>query len=122
MRWTREILNRNRAIFAETRKYHIGCINFKCSPTLNDEGVRIMHRPGWFTLRSMGLLGIAVVVGAPSAPAPSQARARQCNLLSDTDPNSPDKKNPILTPIDASTKNAILTSGLPCAEVMTDQG
>jgi hypothetical protein len=70
----------------------------------------------------MGLLGIAVVVGAPSAPAPSQAPARQCNLLSDTDPNSSDKKNPILTPIDASTKSAILTSGLPCAEVMTDQG
>jgi hypothetical protein len=81
-----------------------------------------MRRPGWFALRSMGLLGIAVVVGAPSVPAPSQAPARQCNLLSDTDPNSPDKKNPILTPIDASTKNAILTSGLPCAEVMTDQG
>jgi hypothetical protein len=81
-----------------------------------------MRRPGWFTLRSMGLLGIAVVVGAPSAPAPSPAPARQCNLLSDTDPNSSDKKNPILTPIDASTKSAILTSGLPCAEVMTDQG
>ena len=81
-----------------------------------------MRRPGWFALRSMGLLGIAVVVGAPSAPAPSQAPARQCNLLGDTDPNSPDKKNPILTPIDASTRNAILTSGLPCAEVMTDQG
>jgi hypothetical protein len=79
-----------------------------------------MHRPGWFALKSLGLLGLAVVIGAPTPPGPTPAR--QCNLLSDTDPNSPDKNNPILTPINASTKDAIFTSGLPCAEVITDKG
>jgi len=79
-----------------------------------------MHRPGWFALKSLGLLGLAVVIGAPTPPGPTPAR--QCNLLSDTDPNSPDKNNPILTPINASTKERDLHVGLPCAEIITDKG
>ena len=80
-----------------------------------------MRHPGSFALKSVGLLALAVLIGAQSSPAPRQPAARQCNPLSDTDPNSP-KNNPSLTPIDASTKTAILTSGMPCAEVQTDQG
>lgn len=80
-----------------------------------------MRRTRLFALGSVSLLGLALTVGAPQSPAQSQTPAPQCNPLSDTDPTS-DKNNPKLTSIDATTKTAILTSGLPCAEVMTDKG
>jgi hypothetical protein len=81
-----------------------------------------MRRTAMFALKSVGLLALVMTTAMLQSPAQGQAPARQCNTLSDTDPNSPDKKNPILTRIDPSTQTAILTSGLPCAEVMTDQG
>src|SRR6266702_5960460 len=80
----------------------------------------MMRHSGFFILPSVGLLGFAMLIG--TTPARSQAPARQCNTLSDSSPDPNDPKRVILTPIDASTRDAILTSGLPCAEIMTDKG
>ena len=79
-----------------------------------------MRYSGFFILPSVGLLGLAMLIAA--TPARSQVSAQQCNTLSDSSPAPNDRTHVILTPIDASTKDEILTSGLPCAEVMTDKG
>ena len=78
------------------------------------------HHTRLFALQSVGLVGLAMMIG--ETPARGQAPAQLCNTLSDSAPDPRDKDHPILTPIDASTKTAILTSGLPCAEIMTDKG
>lgn len=60
------------------------------------------------------------------AQAPSKPLGQPCNLLSDlvqADPRSPKPAVPAkLTPIDATTKNLILNSGLPCQETVTGDG
>src|SRR5258708_2454540 len=60
------------------------------------------------------------------AQAPSKPLGQPCNLLSDlvqADPRSPKPAvPPKLTPIDATTKNLILNSGLPCQETVTGDG
>ena len=61
----------------------------------------------------------------PSAQAPKPL-GRPCNLLSDLVPANPPSPRPAvparLTPVDATTKNSILNSGLPCQEIVSTEG
>jgi len=85
----------------------------------------------------INIIGIIALVGwsTSSAPhAPTPAGGPQCNLLHDHVPKTPHdhgRKNlsdPLssdpnkLTPIDATTKDKTLTSGLPCAEIVSAEG
>jgi hypothetical protein len=83
---------------------------------------------------SRAVLAVLSLVGVlscfSSSPARAQAASKPlgqpCNLLSDlvqADPRSPKPAvPPKLTPIDATTKNLILNSGLPCQETVTGDG
>src|SRR5262245_31391264 len=82
---------------------------------------------------SRAVLAVLSLVGVLScfSSSPTQAQASKplgqpCNLLSDlvqADPRSPKPAvPPKLTPIDATTKNSILNSGLPCQETVTGDG
>jgi hypothetical protein len=81
----------------------------------------------------INILGLIALAGwsqtssAQSPRSPTTAPpAPQCNLLHDlvpsdlTDPRTSDPNK--LTPVDATTMDKILTSGLPCAEIQSDQG
>jgi hypothetical protein len=83
---------------------------------------------------SRAVLAVLTFVGvlscfssSPSqAQAPSKPLGQPCNLLSDlvqANPRSPKPAvPPRLTPVDATTKNSILNSGLPCEETVTGDG
>jgi hypothetical protein len=83
--------------------------------------------------RSISLAGVTIgiimwaMVSFPQV-AEAQTLGQPCNLLRDVvasdpkDPQSPPSDPLKLTPIDASTKDTILKSGLPCAEIVTAAG
>jgi hypothetical protein len=88
------------------------------------------------TAAVLGLVGVlssfpssqAQAQVTPSAQAPKPL-GQPCNLLSDLVPaNPPSPKPPIdpskltLTRVDATTKNLILNSGLPCQEIVSTEG
>jgi hypothetical protein len=77
-------------------------------------------------LALVALAGWSQPSSAQSARSSVTAPAPQCNLLHDlvpSDPANPLSSDPTkLTPVDATTKDKILTSGLPCAEIQTDKG
>jgi len=81
---------------------------------------------------AVGIVGVLVFAGSlgqaqttPPAPA-GNVLGHPCNLLHDlvpSDPNNPatsDRNKQ--TPVDATTKDKILTSGLPCAEIISANG
>jgi hypothetical protein len=85
------------------------------------------------TIGLINILGLVALAGwsqPSSAQSPPSAKTTQsvpqCNLLHDlvpSDPANPLSSDPTkLTPVDATTKDKILTSGLPCAEIQTDKG
>src|SRR5262249_13690315 len=92
-----------------------------------------MHHDRSFRLGLINILALIALAGwsqtssaqSPSPPTTTPAAPR-CNLLHDlvpSDPTDPRTSDPNkLTPVDATTKDKILTSGLPCAEIQTDQG
>jgi hypothetical protein len=85
------------------------------------------------TVAVLGLVGVlssfpssqAQAQVTPSAQAPKPL-GQPCNLMSDlvqADPRSPKPAAPArLTPIDVTTKNSILNSGLPCQETVITDG
>src|SRR5215510_11031477 len=92
-----------------------------------------MHHDRSFRLGLINILGLIALSGwsqTSSAQSPRSPTitppAPQCNLLHDLVPSDP--ANPLLsdppklTPVDATTKDKILTSGLPCAEIQSDRG
>src|SRR6266540_4955060 len=85
------------------------------------------------TVAVLGLVGVlssfpSSQVQAQVTPSaqPAKPLGQPCNLMSDlvqADPRSPKPAvPPRLTPIDATTKNLILNSGLPCHETVTGDG
>src|SRR5258708_1655654 len=81
----------------------------------------------------INIIGFAALViwvqsssAQPSVPPTTTSNPVKCNLLHDLVPadlNNPLSNEPAkLTHIDATTKDMILKSGLPCAEINTDQG
>jgi len=96
-----------------------------------------MHRDHSFRLGLINILGLIALAGwsqTSSAQSPRSPTitppAPQCNLLHDLVPDPADPTSfakdsngkPTLSPVDAATKDKILTSGLPCAEIQSDKG
>src|SRR5215831_15934247 len=92
-----------------------------------------MHHDRSFRLGIINILSLIALAGWPQTSSAQGSRALaitppapQCNLLHDlvpSDPGNPLSSDPNkLTPVDATTKDKILTSGLPCAEVQSDKG
>jgi hypothetical protein len=86
-----------------------------------------MRRGHSSRLGIINILGVIALAGwSQPSSAQSPAPAPQCNLLHDlvpSDPGNPLSSDPNKpTPVDATTKDRILTSGLPCAEIQTDKG
>jgi hypothetical protein len=81
---------------------------------------RIISTPIWAALGALVAFGLV----CPSETK-AQTLGQPCNLLHDvpSNPGDPVSSDPSrLTPIDATTKDKILTSGLPCDEINTDKG
>ena len=96
-----------------------------------------MHRDHSFRLGLINILGLIALAGwsqTSSAQSPrtptNTPPAPQSNLLHDLVPDPADPTSfakdsngkPTLSPVDAATKDKILTSGLPCAEIQSDKG
>jgi hypothetical protein len=87
-------------------------------------GLGLINILGFIALASWSQSSSAQSPRPPTTTPP----APQCNLLFDAvppDPSKPlsfDPKNVKLTPVDATTKDKILTSGLPCAEIQHPDG
>src|ERR1700719_4251875 len=83
---------------------------------------------------AVGIIGVLAIAGLPTGshaqttPAGAGAKilGQPCNLLHDhvpSDPKDPTSSNPNqLTHVDATTKDKILKSGLPCAETAGSRG
>jgi hypothetical protein len=96
-------------------------------------GITVMRNNSSATVAVLGLVGVLSSFPSsqvqaqvtPSAQAPKPL-GQPCNLVSDlvqADPRSPKPAvPPRLTPVDATTKNLILNSGLPCQEIVSTQG
>src|SRR5262245_9799044 len=93
-----------------------------------------MHHDRSFRLGLINILGLIALAGwsqTSSAQSPTTTPAvPQCNLLHDLVPDPADPTSfakdsngkPTLSRVDATTKDKILTSGLPCAEIQSDKG
>ena len=81
---------------------------------------RIISMPIWAALGALVAFGLIC-----ASDTKAQTLGQPCNLLHDvpSNPGDPVSSDPSrLTPIDATTKDKILTSGLPCDEINTDKG
>jgi hypothetical protein len=87
-----------------------------------------MHRLSLFARPAWAICGAVVMAASLLADlqASAQTLGHPCNLLHDLMPSNPADPTTSdmnkLTPIDSTTKDRILTSGLPCAEIQIDKG
>jgi hypothetical protein len=91
-----------------------------------------MRKSSLLLIRIAGVFGAAALLAwpalspgqAPAPPAPvATGLGQPCNLMHDLVPANPPDPTPavpnVLTRVDATTKSAILNSGLPCQETVT---
>jgi hypothetical protein len=122
------IAHRRRGRTAPSRSLSVGAHEIR-------GGITVMRNHSFAAVAVLSLVGVlssfhSSQAQAPAQPAPTAPSAKPlgqpCNLMSDlvqANPQSPKTAvPPRLTPIDATTKNSILNSGLPCEETTSGDG